>query len=42
MSKVKVSPYKTVLGGCKVREILEDVLVKCLSIAVWYRNSVYN
>jgi hypothetical protein len=34
MSKVKISPYKTVLGGCKVCNILENVLVKCLSIVV--------
>jgi hypothetical protein len=34
VSEVKVSPYKTVLGGCKVCDILENVLVKCLSVAV--------
>jgi hypothetical protein len=34
MSKVKVSLYKTVLGGCKVRDILKDVLVERLSVAV--------
>jgi hypothetical protein len=34
MSEVEISPYKTVLGRCKVCDILENVLVKCLSVAV--------
>jgi hypothetical protein len=34
MPKVKVSSYKTVLGRREVRDILEYVIVKCLSVAV--------